>query len=104
MMSMFPCLNLSLAKTTTACLPREAQEKKIRLRCFYALDVRTEFAQFFIEMLVAAVDVIDAAHFGDSICFQPCEHQRSRRAQIARHYRRPEKAINTVNYCSSTFQ
>ena len=42
--------------------------KKIGLRCFCPLDVCAEFAQFFIEMLVSAVDVVDAAYFGNSVC------------------------------------
>src|SRR5204863_7567498 len=40
-----------------------------------SLDVRTEFAQLFIEMFVAAIDMIDAAHFGDSVGIHPREHQ-----------------------------
>jgi hypothetical protein len=54
--------------------------KKIVLCYFRTLDVCAEFAQFFIEMFVAAVDVIDAADFGYSVGFQACEHQRGRRA------------------------
>ncbi len=53
--------------------------KKIGLRCFCPLDVCAEFAQFFIEMFVPAVDVVDAAYFGNSVCLQSCKHQRGRR-------------------------
>src|SRR5438132_9319608 len=103
-MSMFPCLNLSLAKTTTACLPRDEQEKKIGLRCFYALDVRAEFAQFFIEMFVAAVDVIDATHLGNSVCFQSRKHQRGRGAQIARHHWSAKEMIDALDHRGRAFK
>src|SRR5882724_11869813 len=96
--------NLSLASTTTDCLPREAQEKKIRLHCFYTLDVRAEFAQFFIEMFVAAVDVIDAAHFGNSVRLQSRKHQRGRRAQVARHHWSAKEMIDALDHRSRAFK
>src|SRR6266436_826579 len=102
-MSMFPCLNLSLAKTTTACLPREEQEKRSGY-CFYALHVSAEFVQFFIEMLVTTVNVIDSTHFGNSVCFQARKHQRGGRAQVARHHWRAEETIHSINHRSGTLQ
>jgi len=66
-MSMFPCLTFRLRETTTACLQPEAQEKSDALRCIDAFDVRAEFTQFLVEPLVAAVNMINAAHFGNSL-------------------------------------
>ena len=43
---------------------------------FDALDVRAEFAQFFVEMFVAAIDMINAAHLSDSFGLQSRQHQR----------------------------
>src|SRR5207249_1246619 len=97
-----PYLSFRLCITTTAPWPAREQEKKIGLRCFCPLDVCAEFAQLFIEMLVAAVDVVDAAYFGNSVCLQSCKHQRGRRAQVAGHHRCPEKTIHTIDHCSST--
>ena len=37
----------------------------------HPLDVRAEFAQLFVEMLVAAIDVIDAADFRDPVGVKP---------------------------------
>ena len=39
------------------------------------LDVRAEFAQFFVEMFVAAIDVINAAHLSNSFGLQSRQHQ-----------------------------
>ena len=50
-------------------LGRRESKEKIGLCCFRALDVCAEFAQFFIEMFVATVDVINAADFGNSVGF-----------------------------------
>src|SRR5206468_10418962 len=91
-----PYLSFHLRITTTARWPREAQGK--RLRCFCTLDVCAKFAQFLIEMFVAAVDVINAGNFGNSVGLQSCEDQCSRRAQVARHHRCTEETINTINY------
>ena len=55
---------------------------------FHTFDVRAKLAQLFIEMLVAAIDVINAAHFGRSLGFQAGEDERGGGAQIARHDRR----------------
>ena len=63
--SMF--LTIRLHETTTAHLPPEEQEKRVRLCCFHTLDVRAEFDQFFIKVFVTTIDVIDAAHFGNSV-------------------------------------
>src|SRR5207248_4624723 len=102
-MSMLPCFNLSLVKQRLpAC--RQKSKKKIRLRCFYAFDVRAEFAQFFIEMFVAAVDVIDATYFGNSVCFQSRKHQRSGRAQVARHHWSAEEMIDALDHCGRAFK
>jgi len=76
-----PYLSFRLRITTTACWPREAQGKRFDYRCFYALDVCAEFAQFFIKMFVAAVDMIDTTDLGYSVGFQACKHQRGRRAR-----------------------
>src|SRR5438128_12102029 len=103
-MLMFPCLNLSLACTTTARLSPEEQEKKIRLCFFNALDVRVEFAQFFIEMFVAAVDVIDATHFCNAVCFQSRKHQRGGGAQIARHHWSAKEMIDALDHRSRAFK
>jgi hypothetical protein len=49
-------------------LPREnASQRLAVLLAFHAFDVCAEFAQFFIEMFVTPIDVIDAAHFGNSV-------------------------------------
>ena len=93
-----PYLSFRLRITTTARLPPTRARKKIGLCCFYPLDVRAEFAQFFIEMLVAAIDVIDAADFSNSVGLQSRKHQRGRRAQVARHYRRAEKTIHALDH------
>ena len=61
---------------------------------FDAFDVRAERAELFVEMLVAAIDVIDAADFRDAFGFQPREHQRGGGAQIARHDGRAEKLFD----------
>ena len=61
-----------------------------------ALDVRAELAQFFVEMLVAAIDVIDAADLGDAVGFQSREDQRGGGAQIARHDRCAEELIDAL--------
>src|SRR5262245_66302185 len=68
-----PYLSFRLRITTTArWLPLEQGKKLCRFR---ALDVCAQFAQFFIEMLVAAVDVIDAADFCNSIGFRSEERR-----------------------------
>ena len=87
--------NLLLAYTYECLLRAARARKKIRLRCLYALDVRAEFAQFFIEPLITAVDVIDATHLGNSIRFKSRKHQCRRRAQVACHHRRTEKMIDS---------
>ncbi len=75
-----PYLSFRLAYHNDCPLPAIRARKKIGLYCFYTLDVRTEFAQFFIEMFVAAVDMIDTTDLGYSVGFQACKHQRGRRA------------------------
>src|SRR5438477_11976691 len=72
--------------------------------CFYALDVCAEFAQFFIKMFVTAVDVIYAAHFGDSIRFQSRKHQRGGRSQVACHYWRTEETTHSIDHRGRTLQ
>ncbi len=47
-----------------------------RVSGLHPLDVRTELAQFFVEMFVAAIDMINAAHLGNSIGLQSRQHQR----------------------------
>lgn len=42
-----------------------AQDDNFELR-FHPLDLRAELAQFFIQVFVAAIDMINAAHFGNS--------------------------------------
>ena len=49
-------------------------------------------------MFVAAIDVINAADFGDSVRFQSGKHERGRRAQIARHHRRAKEPINALDH------
>jgi hypothetical protein len=39
------------------------------------LDMSADLAQFFVEMLVAAIDVIDAAHFRPAFRFQPGQNE-----------------------------
>src|SRR6266481_2300710 len=79
-------------------------KKVLRLFRLHPLDAGPELAQLFVKMFVAAVDVVNAAHFRDSICFQSGEHQRSGGAQVARHYRRAEKMIHSVNHRSGAVQ
>ena len=43
---------------------------------FHALDVSAELAQLFVEMLVAAIDVIDAAYLRPAFSLQPGQDQR----------------------------
>ena len=54
-------------------------------------------------MFVAAVDVINAADFCDSIRFQPRQDKRGRGAQITRHNRRTKEMINALDHSGSTF-
>src|SRR5437667_9224460 len=100
-----PCCDLSfgLRQRLPVCR-EESKKKKIGLRCFYALDVRAEFAQFFIEMFVASVDVIHPTHFGSSICFQSRKHQRGRGAQIARHHWSAKEMIDALDHRSRAFK
>ena len=63
-----------------------------------------EFAQLLVEMFVAAIDVINAAHFRNSVGFQSRQHERGRRAQIARHHRRARQFLNAGNDRGRTFQ
>src|SRR2546430_16360279 len=65
---------------------------------FHAFDLSAELAQFLIQMFVAAIDVINAADFGDSVRFQSGKHERGRRAQIARHHRRAKEPINALDH------
>src|SRR3982750_3185802 len=74
--SKFPYLIVSLAEERLPSCGESARKKMSELFGFHTFDMRAEFTQFFVKMLVTAIYVIDAAHFGDSICFQPCQHQR----------------------------
>src|SRR6266498_2084703 len=75
-----PYLSFRFAYHNDCPLTARGARKKIRLRCFYPLDVCAKFAQFLIEMLVAAVDMIDTTDLGYSVGFQACKHQRGRSA------------------------
>src|SRR5919198_492970 len=99
-----PYFILSLAYHNDCPLAATRARKKIGLCCFCTLDVCAKFAQFFIEMFVPAVDVIDPADFGNSVGLQSCKHQCSRRAQVTGHHGCSEKTIHTINHCGSTFQ
>src|SRR5260370_17190073 len=83
---------------------RMRARKSLALRFFYSLDVRAKFAQFFIEPFVAAIDVIDTAHFSNSVGLQSRKHQRGGRTQIARHHRRAKKTIDPLDHRSSALQ
>ena len=65
-----PYLSFCLCITTTARWSPQEQVKRLPLGCFRTLDVCAEFAQFLIEMFVAAVDMVDTADFGDAVGFQ----------------------------------
>src|SRR4029077_7255216 len=65
---------------------------------FHTLYLSAELAQFFIQMFVAAIDMINAADFGDSIRLQSGKHKRGRRAQIARHHRRAKETIDALDH------
>src|SRR2546430_13597738 len=61
-------------------------------------------SQFFVEMFVAAIDVIDAAHFGNSVRLQSGKNQRGRRAQVARHHWSAKEMIDALDDRSRTFK
>src|SRR5581483_9424572 len=69
-----------------------------------ALDLRAEVAQFFVEMFVTAVDVINATYFGHAFGFQTRQHQRRARAQIARHHWRAVKLIDAFDHRGRSFK
>src|SRR5690348_4357913 len=70
---------------------------------FHTFDVRAKLTQLFVEMLVAAVDVVNATNLRHSLRFQSGENERGRGAKIARHYRRPEKSFHSVDDGSGAF-
>ena len=70
---------------------------------FHALDVRAELAQFFVEMFVAAIDVIDAADLGHAIGLQARQDERGGGAQIARHDRRADQSIDALDHRGRAF-
>ena len=46
--------------------PHSQDCRSTKVSGLHPLDVRAEFAQFFVEMFVAAIDVINAAHLSNS--------------------------------------
>ena len=61
-----------------------------------ALDVGADRGELLLDALVAAIEVIDAAHVGFAFGHQPGDHQRRAGAQIGRHHagaREPRHAL-----------
>ena len=53
--------------------------------------------ELFVEMLVAAVDVVDAVDFGDAFGLQAGEHERRRGAQVAGHHGRAAQSLDALD-------
>ena len=58
----------------------------------HAADVRAELAQLFLDVLVAAIDVVDALDVGRALRHETREHEARRGAQVGRHDRRARQA------------
>ena len=71
---MLPACRVVIARQDTG-RPRQAGTPIFELR-FHPLDVGAELAQLFVEMFVATIDVINAAHFRCSLRLQSCQNQR----------------------------
>ena len=63
----------------------------------HALNVGVELEKFFINMLVAAINVIEAGNGGGAFGGETCKHQSRRGAQIARHHRRGRELLHTFD-------
>src|SRR5690554_6645044 len=86
-------LELRLRSTTFAIISVSAQRHSLNLGAlnvkfsappsvlhFYALDIRTQATQLLFYFLVTTVDMVNTLHFCASICHQPGNNQRRRRA------------------------
>src|SRR5947209_18784035 len=71
---------------------------------FYALDLGAELAQFLIQIFVTAVNVINAADFGDALGLKSSEHQRRRYVQMAGHHRHGDETGHYVEHGSCSLQ
>ena len=52
---------------------------------FHTFDLGAKLPQLFVEVFVAAIDMINPAHFSNAAGFETGEDERGRSAQIARH-------------------
>src|SRR5262249_19618446 len=50
-----------------------------------ATDLRTDAGELLLDRLVAAIEVVDAEHFGRPVGDEPGEHEARRRAEVGRH-------------------
>src|SRR5512133_2294943 len=55
--------------------PHSQDDRSTKVSGLHPLDVRAEFAQFFVEMFVATIDMINAAHLSNSFSLQSRQHQ-----------------------------
>src|SRR3546814_5003542 len=60
-------------------------------------DPRPQARQLRLDVLVAAVQVVDAVDGGLARCHQPRQHQRRRCAQVGRHHRRAAERFHPAH-------
>src|SRR5207244_3544124 len=56
------------------------------------LDARATSSKFVLDLLVAAIEVINAVDYRLALCDETRHHERYRGAQVRRHHRRPHQA------------
>src|SRR5439155_15713680 len=69
---------------------------------FDALDIRADGAQLLLDLLVAAIDVIDAVDARGAARDQASEHHRGAGAKIACHHRCAVKFFHALNDCGGS--
>src|ERR1019366_1220997 len=68
-----------------------------RLRAAHAVDLRAQATELVLDALVAAIDVVDAAHLRLVLGHEPGDDERCAGAEIRRHDARAVELVHALN-------